>query len=91
MQQDNERFLQFKKAIGIVAREVRELEPAISMTKLAHEYEINKGTLSLLEKGLSDCRISTLWLLAEAKGIKFSELAKRLENKLGKDFKLIEE
>ncbi len=39
----------------------------------------------------TDCKLVTLWKIAEALGIPLSELILALENKLGKDFKLIDE
>lgn len=91
MQQDNVKLLQLKQAIGEVVKEIRYTEPHISMTKLAYEYDVAKGTLSMLEQGTLDSRISTLWKIAEARGIKFSEFARRLEEKLGDNFKFMDE
>ena len=44
-----------------------------------------------MERGLYYCKFVTLWKLSEALGIKCSELVKKLEEKLGDDFSLIDE
>ena len=54
-------------------------------------YDIDKGTLSKLERGIYDCRISTAMKLCEANNINFSEFAIILEKELGSDFKFLEE
>ena len=77
--------------MGEVFREMRCSGDGTSLTKLAYEYEIDKGSLSKLERGLYDCRVSTAWRLSEANGIKFSEFARRLEEKLGDNFKFMDE
>lgn len=89
MQEDSKKFKTFKLAVGEVFKEIRRSDKSLS--KLAYEYDIDKGSLSKLERGFYDCRLSTTWKIAEASGVKFSEFAKRLEEKLGDDFKLMDE
>lgn len=89
MQEESKVLQNFKKAVGEVFKEMR--DGNISLSKLAYEYDITKGNLSKIERGVIDCRLSTAWKIAEANGIKFSEFAKLLEQKLGDEFKLIEE
>lgn len=91
MQDKEEKLLLFKKAVGEVIHELRSELPDISMSKLAMEYEIDKGSLSRLERGLMECYVSTLWKIAEATGVKFSEVAYRIEDKLGNEFKFMDE
>lgn len=91
MQRLDEKLLIFKKALGELAKELRLEEPKVSMTKLAYGYDINKSTLSRLESGKIDSHASTLWKIAEARGISFSEFGRRLEEKLGPDFKFMDE
>lgn len=55
------------------------------------EYDINKGTISRIEKGTYDTQLSTAWKLSEANGLKFSEFAKLLEEELGSNFTFIDE
>nr|QGT49701.1 hypothetical protein Melaina855_0880 [uncultured Candidatus Melainabacteria bacterium] len=90
MQQDD-KTLQFMKAVGAVFKDVREEETHNSINKFAREYDIDRGNLSKIERGIINCRLITAWKLSEAAGIKFSEFAKRLEEKLGKDFILMDE
>ena len=47
--------------------------------------------MSRIENAKVDCKFITLWKIAEALGMKPSEFVKQLEDKLGKDFKLIDE
>lgn len=91
MQEDNEKFKKFKQTAGEVFKEMRKTGNGISLSKLAYEYDIDKGSLSKLERGFYDCRLSTAWRIAEAAGVKFSDFAKQLEDKLGYDFKLMDE
>ena len=58
--------------------------------KLIYEYDRSRSNLNKIENGLIECRVATLMKISEALGIKFSELAKKLEEKLGKDFTLID-
>ena len=91
MQQQSEKILQIKKSLGKVFSKLRTQKGKISINQLAFEYDIDKGTLSKLERGLYDCRISTAIKLAQANGIKFSQFAKLLEDELGQNFSLVDE
>ena len=73
------------KAIGkVVLCKRKELNKGIN--KFSFEYDIGNGLLSRLENGQSDPKVSTLWKLANAFDIKFSELALLIENELKEDF-----
>ncbi len=85
-----EKVLQFKVAVGEVIRELR-TEKDLSLTKLAYEYDFDKGNLSKTERGIYSIHFITAWRLAEAMGMKFSDFAKCLEEKLGDDFILMDE
>ena len=63
----------------------------MSLDRFANAYDINKGTLSLIENGISNCKFVTLWKLSEALGIKCSDLVRELEKGLGEDFTLLDE
>ncbi|MBQ7287905.1 MAG: helix-turn-helix transcriptional regulator [Candidatus Gastranaerophilales bacterium] len=91
MQDNKDKIIIFKKAIGEIFHNLRNSKDKISINKLALEYDIDKGSLSKIERGIYDCRLSTAWKLAEANGIKFSEFAKILEEKLGDKFTFIDE
>lgn len=58
---------------------------------LSYEYDISNSSISMLEKGKRDVQITTLWKLANAFGMTFSERASLIESKLPKDFNLIDD
>ena len=89
--QQNNKILQCQKAVGNVFKKIREREPSISISRFAREYDIDRGNLSKIERGILSCRLLTAWKIAEAKGIKFSEFAKLLEKELGENFKIYDE
>ncbi len=77
------------KAIGEVVFENRStLNKGIN--KFSFEYDIGNGLLSRLEHGTTDTKITTLWKLANAFEIKFSDFAKLIEKKLPSDFNFYE-
>lgn len=88
--QEESKILKFKFAVGEVFNDLRIKNENISINKLAMEYEIDKGSLSKIERGVYDCRLSTAWRIAQANGVSFSDFAKLLEEKLGKDFTFID-
>ena len=73
------------KAVGKVIHIQRgKLNKGIN--KFSFEYDIGNGLLSRLERGDTDTQISTLWKLANAFELKFSEMAKLIEKELPEDF-----
>lgn len=60
------------------------------INKFSFEYDIGNGLLSRLEKGKTDTQITTLWKLANAFEIKFSDLAIEIEKELPKNFNFYE-
>lgn len=73
------------KAIGkVVFNQRNALNKGIN--KFSFEYDIGNGLLSRLENGTTDSKITTLWKLANAFNINFSELAKKIEEELPKNF-----
>ena len=56
------------------------------MSNFAIEYDFDRGNFSKIERGLVNCRLVTAWKFSEAAGVKLSEFAKMLEEKLGDDF-----
>ncbi len=91
MQDDNYNELKFNKIAGDLFKELREEKSSDSMSQFAREYDFDRGNFSKIERGIVNCRLITAWKFSEAVGIKFSDFAKRLEDKLGKDFKIIDE
>lgn len=73
------------KAIGRVVKRER-LRSNTGINKFSYEYDIGNGLLSYLEKGVSDTKITTMWKLANAFGLKFSDFAKMIEAELPRDF-----
>lgn len=73
------------KAIGKIVFNKRS-ELKVGINKFSFEYDIGNGLLSRLENGTTDTKISTLWKLANAFQIKFSDLAKLIEDELPEDF-----
>ena len=90
MQRNNENSFQLIKCLGGILKNIR-TSKGLSCTKLAYQYDIDKGNLSRIENGLIDCKFTTLWKISEALEIKLSDLIKILEKDLGKDFKIEEE
>ena len=77
------------KAVGkVIFNERKKLGKGIN--KFSFEYDIGNGLLSRLENGTTDTKISTLWKLANAFEIKFSDLAQLIENELPENFNFYE-
>ena len=89
--QQGKKVNHFKKKAGESLKEIRLNNYQGSINKIAHEYDIDKGNLSKIERGLIGCTLLTAWKICEASGIKFSEFAKILETNLGKNFRLTDE
>jgi transcriptional regulator with XRE-family HTH domain len=91
MQNKDEKTLQLRKILGDYISEYRTHNTSLSCNKMEEEYDFSRGSLNRIENGNVDCKFITLWKIAEALGMKPSEFVKQLEDKLGKDFKLIDE
>ena len=89
MQENKEQI--FKKAVGEVIKDVRITSKNLSINKFANEYDFDKGNLSKIEKGVYSIYLITAWKLAEALGLNFVEFAQKLKDKLGDDFKFLDE
>lgn len=90
MQPENKKMTKFKSSIGEIFEQFRK-STGKSQRTFADEYDIDRGNLSKLENGLICCNLVTAWKIIEASGFKFSEFARLLEEKLGEDFKLMDE
>ncbi|MBO5738772.1 helix-turn-helix transcriptional regulator [bacterium] len=77
------------KAIGKIIHQKRK-DISKGINKFSFEYDIGNGLLSRLEKGRTDTQISTLWKLANAFGVRFSDLALEIEKELPEDFNFYE-
>jgi len=65
-----------KSFVSIVARNIRALrdQKKMSLSELAQTANIGKSTLSMLESGSANPNIETLWGIAAALGVPFSDL-----------------
>ena len=86
MQQNELKEEIFNKITGDLFKELRLKKSSCSMSNFAREYDFDRGNFSKIERGLVNCRLVTAWKFSEAAGVKFSEFAKMLEEKLGDDF-----
>ena len=75
--------------IGRVVREERE-KLQKSQRIFADEFDIQKSMLSRIENAVNEPKIISLFTISEALGIKLSDLIKKVEDELPKDFYLIE-
>ena len=91
MQVNKEKTLQIIEALACVIKKIRVDKKNLSINKLANEYDLNKSTISKIEKGDKNCKIITLWQLANALDLKFSDFILLVEEQLGEDFTLIDE
>ena len=90
MQQKSEKTLQFANIVGKIITELR-LNKKLSINKFAHEYDLDVGNTSRVEKGSVEVKLVTFWKLAEALGVKPSKLLEMIEKRLGKEFHFYEE
>lgn len=61
-----------------------------SIRLLAYEFDLQMSLLSRLENGVNEPKLISIWSVCEALGIKPSEFLKRIENRLPKEFSLID-
>lgn len=89
MQYKNEKTEKLIKVFGEIIREERENSIKKSQTLFSYEYELDSGNLCRIENGKIEPKLTMMWRLAEALGVPLSELIRRVEKKLGKDFYII--
>ncbi len=77
------------KALSEVLKEER-IKQNKSIRILADEFDLQKSLISRLENCVNEPKLISLWSVCEALGLKPSELMKRIEKYLPKDFSLIE-
>lgn len=88
MQRKDEKTLQLRYIIGEKVKELRE-KKEISCNQFEQEYDFSKGSVNRIENAKFDCKVISLWKIAEAFGMKPSELVALIEEQV--DFKLIDE
>ena len=76
---------QFRVATGKIINKYRELSKT-SINKLGNEYDLGKGNISRLERGVLGMNLLTAYKLSEALGIKFTDFAQALQDELGEGF-----
>lgn len=91
MQENKSKSLQLAQALGSTIKNYRQNVLQKSMTKLADEYELRSGTICKVENAAGICKFETVWQIAEAMNLKPSELVRLVEEKLGDDFKFMDE
>lgn len=91
MQEISEKTLHLAVVLGSYIKELRIKKGYISRKKFADEYDLNDSNLSKIERGLIEAKFVTLLKILQALDITPSEFMKELENKLGKNFTLIDE
>ena len=77
------------KALSEVLKEER-IKQNKSIRILADEFDLQKSLISRLENCVNEPKLISLWSVCEALGLKPSELMKRIEEYLPKNFSLIE-
>lgn len=91
MQENSEKTLHLAVVLGSYLKELRIKKGHLSRKKFADEYDLNDSNLSRIERGLGEIKFVTLLKILQALDITPSEFMKELENKLGKNFTLIDE
>ena len=89
MQYKNDKTTELIRVFGEIIRQKREKEIKKSQTLFAYEYELDSGNLCRIENGKIEPKLTMMWRLAEALNIPLSELIREVEQRLGKDFKII--
>ncbi len=79
-----------KLIMKILGENVIRLRGEKSQFILASENDISSSIISTIERGLKDPQLTTFFKIAEALNIKPSELLQKIEQKLPKDFSLID-
>lgn len=90
MQQKDEKTLQFANVVGSIITELRS-DKKLSINKFAHEYALDVGNTSRVEKGSIEVKLVTFWKIAEALEISPSKLLNLVEKRLGKIFRFYDE
>lgn len=90
MQRTN--FDRVKILVQAIADVIKEQRKSLlkSQRLFADEFEMQKSLLSRLENANNEPKIGSLWMISEAFGLKPSEFFKLVEQKLPKDFKILD-
>ncbi len=77
-------------AIGEIIHEKR-MEAGKGILLHSYEYDISSSSLSLIEKGIRDPQITTLWKVVNSLDMSFPEFINLLCKKLPADFKMTDD
>jgi predicted transcriptional regulator len=91
MQRKDFKTLKLRKVLGEKINSLRKDRTKLSANRFSNEYDIGSGNISRIENAEVDCKFITVWKIADALGLRPSELVKIVETELGPDFKLIDE
>lgn len=69
------------QAFGEVLRELRN-QRGLSQEALSFACERHRTYVSILERGLNSPSLSTIWMFADALGVKPSEIVRRVETRV---------
>lgn len=90
MQHSSLKTKKLYEATGLVIKKLRQ-NAGLSVNLFAFENDLQKSLISRLENGLNEPKLSSLWKIAEAFGIKPSELIQHIENELHDNFTIAED
>ena len=91
MQDTSSKNLHLTKCVAEIIRQTRLKQTGLSVTKFAESYGIDKSKVLRAEKAQVHSQLITIWQIANALGMKCSELIALVEEQLGEDFTLIDE
>lgn len=86
MQYKDEKTVKLAQTLGAKIKELRQDKLKCSINQFAHEYDLDVGNTSRVEKGSIDVKFVTLWKISEALHIKLSSLIAQIEDELESDF-----
>ena len=86
MQYNNEKTLQLVNLLGKIIKNQRTKISQKTLNIFAYEYDLSPGSISRIENGIVEAKITMLWRISEALGIPLSTIIKELEDELGNDF-----
>ena len=87
---DNSKKKLLLKTIGKLIKEKR-LAKNKGILLFSYEYDISNSSISALERGDRDVQLSTMWKIANALDMTFSEFVNEIEKELPKGFKMIDD
>jgi transcriptional regulator with XRE-family HTH domain len=92
MQYKSNKTLHLNKVFGEEVAELRKKNfKDKSRLMFCYEYDLDAGNLSRIENGIIDTKLSMLWRISESLGVPLSEIFKSIEQKLGENFRLLDE